>query len=219
VRTLWIDEMDRRPVAIVPEKVAQVRLTPLLEADARFAGFTLNAKRVHVRARSAGGFEVVCLQALKGAQFVLKWGLSLPYVPDGWWTSKVRWHRDAKNAHFDLFERCQREEHHEFGVDGLHGTVAFEASLERAWRGLRDQIASWFSRAVTDEGAVQITCEEFAPTGFRGCAPPREVVRAFIYAHHGQAEEAMRALDRFDTSPEDAAALRKALARVLSERH
>ena len=198
----------------VSATAAQEHLEPWLDGDLRFGGFVLTPRGLRVRPREAGGFEVIRLGALKGASFALQWGLSLPYVPDGWRTSKIRWHKEAKTAHFDLFEWPQREGDRSFLVDGLHGHEEIKKSLRRAWEELGDDIACWFSRATTDEGALEITTEAMRGLELQPL-PPRVLVRAFIYGHQGRCDEATTALDELGAPPDEDAALRRALSRVL----
>jgi hypothetical protein len=207
-------EVDPRAVELVSARAAQEFLVPLLDADRRLGGFASNPRGLLVRPRAAGGFEAICLGALKGGQFALQWGLSLPYVPSGWWTSKIRWHRDAKTAQFDLFEWPQREGHRSYLVAGLHGRSALQKSLRDAWTELRDDIAGWFAHAATDEGALEIAVRPMRGWELQP-SPPRVLVSAYIYAHRGQRDEATRALNEFDAPADEDAVLRKALSRVL----
>jgi len=166
-----------------------------------FPGFNPIKPRLFARPVDRDITLLVELQALKGASYEFKWGVSLAYVPHRW-EKGLRWHRSISAATFDLWEHCPDLEMLRDSPPG-----AFTAFTMLGERCFRDELRIAFDTAgpaikarfasLTDLDGVRRMAHGQASLYHH--FPPPELVFAFTQARVGDADEAeqtLRALGR-----------------------
>jgi hypothetical protein len=149
-------------------------------------------------------FEVV---PLKGASLVPCWGISLDFVPHVA-ANEVAWHRTEKSALRDLtfdpvdFYADWRDR---WSIDGLRGTNAFRAAVERVLPAAVAEACAWLDDARDEPAALERArwlLSAKRPGGrfkFHNFVQ-QPLAYAILLARAGAREEGLRALDDWITS-------------------
>ncbi|HVM48840.1 MAG TPA: hypothetical protein VMU04_12485 [Candidatus Acidoferrum sp.] len=186
-------------------------------ASSGLDGFTTIKPGMFVRQADADVMHVLGLQARKGWAYTVCWGASLPYLPQlsG---GRLRWHRTAKSARFDLWEDPFEyfTAPGDYVAQNGHGTQYLRETMAKMWSAVRDSIQSWF-RAAGDLSGILSRAEEQQRREWKGPrhVPEPQLVSAFTLRRLGRTAEARLAFDGYVACPgvstTDADLLRAAL--------
>lgn len=187
-------------------------------------GFVSPKRGWWAREFAAETFQVVKLDALKGAAYGLSYGLSLPYVPYPY-LPRAKWHRSIKSASLDLREQPQVHladstnlGAHGFVASSLLGEKCFRDEFGALWKACWPRISEWFQSTRSTEGVLQKCAAHLARSaGEVKYIPGARLVRAFAYAKVGRRDAAMAELDIFLQEYEEGEEARQNLYSALAQ--
>jgi hypothetical protein len=150
--------------------------------------------------------HLISFQALKGAGYTVRWGVSLAYMPHKW-SPKPQWHRSLKSSRFDLFETpfdylhthaIHWRESEAYIAYTLYGKSFLRGGVVTMWGRVKQDILAWFASVLSLDGVLKKAEEQMG----RKWAGPRHYpepmrVCAFTLARMGRFDEARAALGRF----------------------
>jgi hypothetical protein len=111
--------------------------------------FTETRLGTYARSASPHIFHMLSLQAYKGRNYGIRWGVSLSYVPHNW-DERLRWHKTLKSCRYDLFEEpasyppLLKSGIEDFYAPTIFGEACFRSELTRIWTGISPAIKQWF---------------------------------------------------------------------------
>jgi len=169
-------------------------------------------------------FHLIKFQAYKGATYMIRWGVSLTYMPHAW-LPKPKWHRTMASAQFDLFEEpvdylvsddAPWREREQFYAATTYGEACLRDDLTRAWQRVRPALVDWFATAQSPQ-EIAHKAEAQLQRRWSGHHhyPPPALVAAFSYARAGESDRALdwlqRAMPFLNDDPNSYARLRELL--------
>jgi hypothetical protein len=178
---------DIVPAAAALEEIAQVidpsslGLQPI--GDRRFA------------APHGDFIRMVEVAAMKGAQYVIRWGVSLPYVPDGL-KRPLRYGRTLKSARLNLWWGSHRGQEipdpERFGFIGtFYGAGCVHDDAVAVWQFSRAAATSFWDRTRELPGVLTVATELMsAPGGQNWGTPLAGAVAALTAARLGLEKQA-----------------------------
>ncbi len=198
------------------DNVASLNPMEFIEIRRGFYGRQVSPEVIHL----------VKLQAMKGACYTARWGVSLSFMPSHWWTQSVKYHRTLNSAQFDLFEdpvplmmssEAPMEEEAQVYVSTMHGLTYFQNQITAMWRKCSPIISDWFEDATTIHGLLSIANRQISTKGMHTIHSPRpQMVAAFLLARIGETSKAQQLLHETIAetreTPESASRLFEALA-------
>lgn len=185
---------------------SQVYVTFEAISDRGAAGFSTIKPGLYGKVVDADIIHVMKMQAVKGASYTVRWGVSLSYVPrvQG---ERVRWHRTLKSAALDLFEEpleylnlqddADAEPDTCFAMNG-HGPQYLRETMTRMWSTVDAPVRAWFD-GTKDLAGVLLRADEQRARTWRGPRhhPDPRLVRAFTLRRLGRDADARAALDEY----------------------
>jgi len=139
--------------------------------------------------------KIVEIAAMKGASYVLRWGLSLPYVPLGL-KRPVRYGRTVKSARLSLWWGSHRDPvmpipEHAGYIGTLHGVRGVHDDAVQVWRASRPAAFKFWDRTRDLTGVLEIATELMnAPGGTTWGTPLAGAVAALTAARLGREQHA-----------------------------
>jgi hypothetical protein len=181
------DGFDVVPAAAALEEIARVidpsslGLQPI--GDRRFA------------APHSDFIRMVEVAAMKGAQYVIRWGVSLPYVPQGL-KRPLRYGRTLKSARLNLWWGSHRDQvipgpERSGFIDTFHGVRCVHDDALAVWESSRAAATMFWARTRELPGVLRVATELMsAPGGQNWGTPLAGAVAALTAARLGRAQQA-----------------------------
>lgn len=202
-RQKYLEEIGKR---YGHESVPFSRVYPYFEEVSSVAarGFSPLGKGLYGKAANEAVVHLLKVFFVKGGRCVIKWGVSLSFVPHQW-DKELRWHRTLKSSRFDLSELSSDYFHtkdwrknEELLVSHTHGEAYLRESLITLWNRIDAGVQEWFESATDVEGVLARAGEQRDRvwTGFRPWPDP-EFVYMFCLARLGRMEEAQVRLGEY----------------------
>jgi hypothetical protein len=163
-------------------------------------GFTRIKHGMYAKPASPCIFHILSLQAYKGRNYGIRWGISLTYVPHGW-EQNLRWHKTLKGCRFDLFEEPAsypsfaklRVPH--YTVPTIYGETCFRSELVKLWADFGLSIMEWFASTSSVEEVLQKADEQMKRKWELRHYPDPAVVHLLTLAKLGDTEAALNRLN------------------------
>jgi hypothetical protein len=131
----------------IPAQTSYQAFVEIVRPD--ILGCTETKLGTYARSASSHIFHMLSLQAYKGRNYGIRWGVSLSYVPNNW-DEKLRWHKTLKSCRYDLFEEpatyppLLKSGIEDFYAPTIFGEACFRSELTRIWTGISPTIKQWF---------------------------------------------------------------------------
>jgi hypothetical protein len=149
---------------------------------------------------------MLSLQAYKGRDYGLRWGVSLTYVPHSW-DDKLGWHRTLKSSRYDLFEETtscpplEKSDIEELMAPSLFGEECIRNELSRIWSIAGPELKHWFSTTTTLVHVLQRADEQMRRNWEVKHFSDPALVHLLTLARAGDSETALSQLSALSKEP------------------
>jgi hypothetical protein len=164
--------------------------------------------------------------ALKGTAYVLKWGVSLSYVPHKW-EKEIKWHKSLKSSQFDLwcvsldyYPCCGKDwlKGEQYLVYAGNGEIFFKESINLMWNKLEKKVLDWYKTANSISGIIRLSEEQiYNESKWVRHSPDPMVILAFSIGKEGRINQAKQVLNEYINNSFEMAGSQKNLIDALDQ--